>query len=65
IEKSGFQKGFRLGNAGLSTRHTLALVNLGGADAADILNLKDEIQNKVKEIFDVSLAPEPVFVGFE
>jgi UDP-N-acetylmuramate dehydrogenase len=65
IEKSGFQKGFQMGNAGLSTRHTLALVNLGGANAADILSLKDEIQKKVKENFDVSLVPEPVFVGFD
>jgi UDP-N-acetylmuramate dehydrogenase len=65
IEKSGFQKGFRKGNAGLSTRHTLAVVNAGDATAADILSLKDEIQNKVKEIFGVSLAPEPVFVGFD
>jgi UDP-N-acetylmuramate dehydrogenase len=65
IEKSGFQKGFRQGNAGLSSRHTLAIINTGDATAADILNLKDEIQSKVKENFDVSLVPEPVFVGFD
>lgn len=65
IENSGFQKGFRKGNAGLSTRHTLAIVNTGGANAADILNLKNEIQHKVKENFDVTLVPEPVFVGFD
>jgi UDP-N-acetylmuramate dehydrogenase len=64
IEKSGFEKGFRRGKAGLSTRHTLAIINLGGASAADVLDLKDEIQNKVKENFDLSLVPEPVFVGF-
>lgn len=65
IENSGFQKGFRKGNAGLSTKHTLAIVNTGAATAADILHLKDEIQSKVKENFDVSLVPEPVFVGFD
>ncbi|HEX8736856.1 MAG TPA: UDP-N-acetylmuramate dehydrogenase [Pyrinomonadaceae bacterium] len=65
IEKSGFQKGLRRGNAGLSTRHTLAIINTGGATAADILNLKDEIQSKVKENFGVRLVPEPVFVGFD
>jgi UDP-N-acetylmuramate dehydrogenase len=65
IEKSGFQKGFSLRNAGLSTRHTLAIVNTGGANAADILNLKDEIQSRVKENFGVSLSPEPIFVGFD
>ena len=31
IEQAGFPKGFRLGRAGISSRHTLALVNLGGA----------------------------------
>lgn len=64
IEKSGFQKGFRRGKVGLSTRHTLAIVNLGGASAADVLDLKNEIQDKVRENFDVSLVPEPIFVGF-
>ncbi|HEX8250729.1 MAG TPA: UDP-N-acetylmuramate dehydrogenase [Pyrinomonadaceae bacterium] len=65
IEKSGFHKGFRRGNAGLSTRHTLAIVNAGGATAADVLSLKDEIQNKVRENFDIALVAEPVFVGFD
>jgi len=65
IENSGFRKGFRRGNAGLSTRHTLALINTGGATALDILNLKDEIQKKVLGNFGVSLVPEPVFVGFD
>lgn len=64
IEQSGFQKGCRKGNAGLSTRHTLALTNRGGATAVEILELKSEIQSKVKEKFGVELVPEPVFVGF-
>jgi UDP-N-acetylmuramate dehydrogenase len=65
IEKSGFNKGYKLGNAGLSTKHTLALINRGNAKAAEILELKNEIQAKVKEIFQVELDPEPIFVGFE
>ena len=65
IEQSGFQKGYRKGRAGLSTRHTLALTNCGGATAQEILALKSEIQAKVKEKFGVELVPEPVFVGFE
>ncbi len=64
IEQSGFRKGYKKGRAGLSTKHTLAIVNLGKATAKDILALKDEIQSKVKEKFDVELKPEPVFVGF-
>ncbi len=64
IENSGFYKGFRKGNAGLSTKHTLAIVNLGNATASDVLALKDEIQAQVKKIFDIELQPEPIFVGF-
>ncbi len=64
IEKSGFHKGYRKGNAGISTKHTLALTNRGGATAFEMLALRDEIQSRVKEIFDIELVPEPVFVGF-
>ncbi len=65
IEKAGFHKGFVKGNAGLSTKHALALTNRGNATAKDIIELKNEIQKKVKEIFGIELTPEPVFVGFE
>lgn len=65
IEKSGFHKGFQKGNAGLSTKHTLALTNRGDATAAEIIALKDEIQRKVLEIFGIELKTEPIFVGFE
>ena len=65
IEQSGFHKGFRLGNAGISTKHSLALVNLGGASSAEMISLKDKIQHSVVQKFDILLQPEPVFVGFE
>ena len=64
IENSGFHKGYIKGNAGLSTKHTLALTNRGNARAAEILDLMREIQAKVKKRFDLKLKPEPVFVGF-
>ena len=64
IEKSGLHKGFALGNAGISTNHTLAIVNRGGATANDILLLKNEIQRAVADKFHITLDPEPVFVGF-
>ncbi|HEY8559901.1 MAG TPA: UDP-N-acetylmuramate dehydrogenase [Pyrinomonadaceae bacterium] len=64
IEQSGFHKGYTKARAGLSTRHTLALTNRGGATAREILALKREIQSKVKATFGVELVPEPVFVGF-
>ena len=64
IEQSGFDKGFRLGNAGISTAHTLAIVNLGRASAAEILELKNKIQSQVKVKFGIDLMPEPIFIGF-
>ena len=63
VEHSGFSRGYSLGQAGISTKHSLAIVNRGGATAAEILALKNEIQQKVEEIWDVMLEPEPVFVG--
>jgi UDP-N-acetylmuramate dehydrogenase len=65
IEQSGFSKGFRFGKVGISTRHSLAIVNFENGLAKDILALKNEIQNTVEEKFGVRLTPEPVFVGFE
>ena len=65
IEKAGFQKGFQKGNVGLSTKHTLALINCGEATAKEIIALKNEIQKKVYETFGIELKTEPVFAGFE
>lgn len=64
IEKSGFHKGFRFERASISSRHTLAIINRGGATAAEILGLKDLIVHGVKEQFGIELVPEPTFVGF-
>jgi UDP-N-acetylmuramate dehydrogenase len=64
IERAGFQKGYSRGLAGISSRHTLALVNRGGATARDILALMHEIQAGVRESFGIELHPEPEFVGF-
>jgi UDP-N-acetylmuramate dehydrogenase len=64
IEQAGFLRGFAIGNAGISTKHTLALVNRGGATASEILALAAEIRSTVEKKFGVVLHPEPVFVGF-
>lgn len=64
IEKSGFHKGFEMGNAGLSSNHTLAIINRGNANADEVLQLMNEIQTKVKVNFNVPLKPEPIFIGF-
>jgi UDP-N-acetylmuramate dehydrogenase len=65
IEQAGFSKGYSLGSAGLSTKHTLALVNKGDARAEHILRLAREIRLRVHDKFGVDLVPEPVFVGFD
>jgi UDP-N-acetylmuramate dehydrogenase len=64
VEKSGFSRGYSLGHVGISSRHALAIVNRGDATAAEVLTLKDEIQQRVEEIWSVRLDPEPVMVGF-
>lgn len=64
VEHSGFAKGFRLGEAGISKKHALALINTGNARAADILKLNEKIQRGVKDCWDIELEPEPVMVGF-
>jgi UDP-N-acetylmuramate dehydrogenase len=64
VERSGFSKGFGFGRVGISTKHALAIVNRGGATAADVLALKEQIQHRVEEIWGVQLESEPVMVGF-
>lgn len=64
VENSGFSKGYIRGQAGISSKHALALINRGGATAAEIVALKDEIQLKVEQAWGIRLEPEPVFLGF-
>ena len=64
IEQAGFAKGYTLGAAAVSSRHTLALVNLGGAGAADVLALAGQITAAVEARFGIRLEMEPVLVGF-
>ncbi|MEJ7846941.1 MAG: UDP-N-acetylmuramate dehydrogenase [Pyrinomonadaceae bacterium] len=64
IETAGFYKGYKLGNVGISTKHSLALINLGGGTAEEILALTGRIQAEVESKFGISLQPEPIFVGF-
>lgn len=63
LERAGFHKGYALGAAGISSRHTLALVNRGGAKASDIFALRDRIVSEVAAKFDIRLEPEPVLLG--
>lgn len=61
IEKSGL-KGFHLGSAGISDRHALVVINLGGATANDIATLAEHVKDTVRNRFGVQLHEEPVFL---
>ncbi|MFK5635101.1 MULTISPECIES: UDP-N-acetylmuramate dehydrogenase [unclassified Ornithinimicrobium] len=66
IDRAGFAKGHGTLDgrpAGLSTKHTLALTNRGGATAADVLALAREVRDGVEAAFGVRLVNEPVLVG--
>jgi UDP-N-acetylmuramate dehydrogenase len=64
VEHSGFHKGYVKGRVGISSKHALAIVNRGGATAAEVAALKDEIQNRIEAEWGVRLEMEPVMVGF-
>jgi UDP-N-acetylmuramate dehydrogenase len=64
VERSGFNKGFGFGRIGISSKHALAIVNRGGATSGEVIALKEQIQQRVEEIWGVKLEPEPVMVGF-
>ena len=66
IEQSGIKKGLQLGssNAGISTKHALAISNRGGATAKEIAELARFIQERVAATFGINLIPEPGFIGF-
>jgi UDP-N-acetylmuramate dehydrogenase len=64
IEHAGFGKGHGApGRARVSTKHTLALVNAGGATTTDLLALAREIRDGVRAAFGVVLEPEPILIG--
>ncbi|WP_149955098.1 UDP-N-acetylmuramate dehydrogenase [Zafaria cholistanensis] len=73
IDRSGFGKGYGLpgsagehlagGRASLSTKHTLAITNRGGATAADILAVARAVRSGVAERFGIELHNEPLLIG--
>ncbi|MFF3909265.1 UDP-N-acetylmuramate dehydrogenase [Streptomyces sp. NPDC001848] len=63
IDKAGFTKGYGTGPARISTKHTLALTNRGGATTEDLLALAREVVAGVREAFGITLVNEPVTVG--
>jgi UDP-N-acetylmuramate dehydrogenase len=78
IDHAGFSKGFGLsgtsngllsgyevagGRASLSTKHTLAITNRGGASAEDILAIARAVRDGVERSFGIQLQPEPLLIG--
>jgi UDP-N-acetylmuramate dehydrogenase len=64
IEHAGFGKGYgAAGAVSLSTKHTLALTNRGGATTADLLALAREVRDGVRATYGIELVNEPVLVG--
>lgn len=64
IDKAGFSKGYGLpGPAALSSKHTLAVTNRGGASTRDVMALARTVRDGVQEAFEVRLVNEPVLVG--
>jgi UDP-N-acetylmuramate dehydrogenase len=66
VEHAGFGKGYpddATARCGLSTKHALALTNRGEASAADVVALARTVRDGVRDVFGVTLLPEPVLVG--
>ncbi len=67
IEHAGIRRGFSLPGsaAAISTKHTLALVNTGGATAEQIAELARYVHLRVLSEFGVKLQPEPQLIGID
>ncbi|MEY4039871.1 MAG: hypothetical protein RLZZ52_739 [Actinomycetota bacterium] len=67
IENAGISKGYRIpgSHAAISTKHTLAITNQGGATAAEIVGLATYVQAMVQSHFGIILYPEPQLIGVE
>ena len=63
IEQSGFAKGYGNERVSLSTKHTLALTNRGGASTADLTALAHEVRDGVHARFGIELEPEPLLLN--
>jgi UDP-N-acetylmuramate dehydrogenase len=66
VEQAGFGKGYPAvedAPCRLSTKHALAVTNRGGAGTGDVLALARAVRDGVRDVFGVTLVPEPVLVG--
>ena len=66
IENAGIERGFRIAGskAAISSKHTLAITNTGGATAQEVLQLAEYVQMRVSNKYAINLVPEPNLIGF-
>ena len=62
IEDAGL-RGLRIGNAQVSEKHCGFVINLGGASAAEVVELMAEVVRRVEEDSGVRLEPEVKRIG--
>jgi UDP-N-acetylmuramate dehydrogenase len=65
IDNAGMKKGYGTGRVGLSTKHTLALVNRGSATSHEIVTFASHVRQRVQDTWGVTLHPEPILLGFD
>lgn len=63
LEYTEFTKGYVRGSVGISPQHTLSIINISSASAADIVALAGDMQKAVENIFGVHLEREVEYVG--
>ncbi len=63
IERAGFHPGYGEGRAGISQKHTLAIVNRGGATTRELIEVARELRRGVEDAFGVTLDVEPTLIG--
>jgi UDP-N-acetylmuramate dehydrogenase len=62
IAQAGFERGYQVGDAAISSKHTLALCNLGNATCDQVIKLATQIEEKVSNQFGIQLLKEPTYV---
>jgi UDP-N-acetylmuramate dehydrogenase len=65
IERAGFSKGYGSETTSLSTKHTLALTNRGGATTNELIALARDVRSGVEDRFGITLEAEPTLIGIE
>jgi len=70
VERAGFGKGYPDDGPGalgapcrISSKHALALTNRGSATAEDVITLARTVRDGVRNVFGITLKPEPALIG--